>query len=215
VLALPSRRTPGPRWSLFHRLADHVTMNFLSTTLLAFSMSTDAFAAALSKGACVRKLRFMVALQTGLLFGVIEATTPVIGWLMGLGASQMVRDWDHWVIFTLLLVLGGRMIRAGLTPPTEEEDCHAGGSHTRWWLLAATALTTSLDAMAVGIGLAFMDVNIWLTALAIGTATTVMATTGMLIGRKVGTLIGRRAEILGGLVLIAIGSLTLFEHLHP
>ncbi|ALM53144.1 manganese efflux pump MntP [Halomonas huangheensis] len=189
-------------------------MSLVSTTLLAFSMSTDAFAASLCKGTCMQQPRFSVALKTGLVFGVIEMISPVLGWLLGMGASQLVRDWDHWVIFTLLLLLGGRMIFAGLKPQQADDQCCGSSSRNpSWWLIVATAIATSLDAMAVGIGLAFMDVNIWLTALAIGLATTIMSTTGVMIGRRVGAAIGQRAEILGGIILIGVGCATLYHHL--
>lgn len=190
-------------------------MGMVSTTLLAFSMSTDAFAASLCKGTCMHQPRFSTAIKTGLIFGVIEMISPLIGWLLGLGASQLVRDWDHWVIFTLLLLLGGRMVLAGLKPQSQNADrcCGTSPSSTSWWLIAATAIATSLDAMAVGVGLAFMEVNIWLTALAIGLATTVMSTTGVMIGRKVGAVAGQRAEILGGIILMGVGGITLHHHL--
>ncbi|MEQ5858112.1 hypothetical protein C6W88_16695 [Halomonas litopenaei] len=187
-----------------------------STLLLAFSLSSDAFAASVSKGACVRRLRFVVALQTGLLFGLVEATTPIIGWLLGTSAYDTIAHWDHWIIFFLLLALGGKMIHSGLAPAPKDCascDCGTTSDRTRWWLIIATAITTSLDAMAVGVGLAFMNANIWVTALAIGGATTLMATLGMLLGRRLGKTVGPRAEIIGGLVLIAIGATTLYHHL--
>nr|WP_300310435.1 manganese efflux pump MntP [Halomonas sp.] len=188
-------------------------MSALSTTLLAFSMSTDAFAASLSKGACLNAPRFTCALKTGLLFGVVEACAPVIGWLLGLGASQVIQDWDHWVIFTLLLLLGGRMIYAGLRPASDDDRVPISNGSTKWWLIIATAITTSLDAMAVGIGLAFMSVNIWIAALAIGAATTLMATIGIMVGHRMGSALGQRAEIIGGLILAGIGCITLYQHL--
>lgn len=188
-------------------------MSALSTVLLAFSMSTDAFAASLSKGTSLNNPRLLLALKTGLLFGVVEACAPVIGWLLGLGASQIIQDWDHWVIFTLLLLLGGRMVHAGLKPASDDDGLPISNGTTKWWLIIVTAITTSLDAMAVGIGLAFMDVNIWIAALAIGVATTLMATIGIMVGHRMGAVLGQRAEIIGGLILIGIGCLTLYQHL--
>ncbi|QFT84334.1 putative manganese efflux pump MntP [Halomonas sp. THAF12] len=189
-------------------------MTLLSTTLLAFSMSTDAFAAAIGKGAAVDHPRFREALRTGLIFGVVEGLTPLIGWALGLGASQYIASWDHWVVFILLLALGVRMIRAGLETPEPDEDAPAAKTGRQaWWLIAATAMITSIDALTVGIGLAFMEVNILLTALAIGAATTLMATLGVMLGRRLGVLIGQRAEVLGGVILIGIGTVILTEHL--
>lgn len=181
-----------------------------SLIFVAFAMSTDAFAAAIVKGASLHQPRFREALRTGLIFGMIEAITPVIGWAIGLAASTLVSEWDHWIAFTLLSVLGVRMICAGLGTPKEDEE--KSGKHS-FWLLAVTAFATSIDAMAVGVGLAFVDVSIVEAALLIGTATLIMVTMGVMLGRVLGRVIGRRAEILGGLVLIAVGATILYEHL--
>ena len=132
-------------------------MNLVSTALLAFAMSTDAFAAAIGKGATLHKPRLREALRTGLIFGVIEAITPVIGWTLGLAAAQYIVAWDHWIAFTLLSGLGLLMIRNGLRHTPEETDTQAPARHS-FWLLAVTAIATSIDAMAVGVGLAFIDV---------------------------------------------------------
>ncbi|MDD1507340.1 manganese efflux pump MntP [Pseudomonas sp. CNPSo 3701] len=185
-------------------------MSFLSLVLLAFAMSTDAFAAAVGKGASLHKPRFLDALRTGLIFGVIEAITPVIGWFIGQAAASFAEEWDHWIAFTLLLLLGVHMIYAGLRPEADEEE-EKPKSHS-FWLLAATAFATSIDALAVGVGLAFVDVNIWVAALAIGLATMTMVTIGVMLGRLIGTAIGQKAEILGGLVLIGVGAAILYEH---
>jgi putative Mn2+ efflux pump MntP len=185
-------------------------MNLTATLVLAFGMSMDAFAASIGKGAALDRPRFSEAIRTGAIFGLVEAITPVIGWGLGLGASAYVAAWDHWVAFGLLLVLGGRMIHAGLTAraaPEGRARRHSLG------LLVATAIATSLDALAIGVGLAFLDVNILSTATAIGLATLVMATLGMLVGRMLGPLIGRAAEVLGGVTLITIGTHILIDHL--
>ncbi len=185
-------------------------MSLLSLVFLAFAMSTDAFAAAVGKGASLHKPRFLDALRTGLIFGVIEAITPVVGWFIGQAAASFAEEWDHWIAFTLLLLLGVHMIYAGLRPEAEEAE-EKPKSHS-FWLLAATAFATSIDALAVGVGLAFVDVNIWVAALAIGLATMTMVTIGVMLGRLIGTAIGQKAEILGGLVLIGVGAAILYEH---
>lgn len=173
-------------------------------------MSTDAFAAALGKGASLHKPRLIEALRTGLIFGVIETITPIIGWGIGQVATQFVESWDHWIAFTLLLVLGFHMIYNGIKHDEvgqEKPDQHS------FFILAITAFATSIDALAVGVGLAFVDVNILVAALAIGVATTFMVTIGVLLGRALGTLVGKRAEIVGGIVLMVVGSTILYEHL--
>lgn len=184
-------------------------MNLSATILLAFGMSMDAFAASIGKGATLHKPKFSEALRTGLIFGSIETLTPLIGWGLGMLASQFVLEWNHWIAFVLLVFLGGRMIVEGFRSVDDDEEIpHRHG----FWLLVTTAIATSLDAMAVGVGLAFLQANILLTALAIGCATFLMSTLGIMVGRYIGPLLGKRAEILGGIVLIGIGSQILWSH---
>ena len=152
-------------------------MNISATILLAFGMSMDAFAASIGKGATLHKPKFSEALRTGLIFGAIETLTPLIGWGLGMLASQFVLEWNHWIAFVLLVFLGGRMVIEGFR-----------------------------------VGLAFLQVNIIATALAIGCATLIMSTLGMMVGRFIGPLLGKRAEILGGIVLIGIGAQILWAH---
>lgn len=185
-------------------------MNPISLIFLALAMSTDAFAAAIGKGSSLHKPRFSEAVRTGLIFGVIEAITPVIGWAIGQVASRFVESWDHWIAFVLLLVLGLHMIYNGFKHDAEEEE--KPDQHS-FLILAVTAFATSIDALAVGVGLAFVDVNIVVAAVAIGIATTVMVTIGVMLGRVLGTVVGKRAEIVGGIVLIMVGSTILYEHL--
>lgn len=188
-------------------------MNLSATILLAFGMSMDAFAASIGKGATLHKPKFSEALRTGLIFGAIETLTPLIGWGLGMLASQFVLEWNHWIAFVLLIFLGGRMILEGFRG--ESDDLAEAPRRHGFWLLVTTAIATSLDAMAVGVGLAFLQVNILTTALAIGCATLIMSTLGMMIGRYIGPLLGKRAEILGGIVLIGIGTEILWSHFAP
>ncbi len=185
-------------------------MNISATILLAFGMSMDAFAASIGKGATLHKPKFSEALRTGLIFGAIETLTPLIGWSLGMLASQFILEWNHWIAFSLLVFLGGRMVIEGFRNTTDEDEApqHRHG----FWILVTTAIATSLDAMAVGVGLAFLQVNIIATALAIGCATLIMSTIGMMVGRFIGPLLGKRAEILGGIVLIGIGGQILWSH---
>ena len=185
-------------------------MNLSATLLLAFGMSMDAFAASIGKGATLHKPKFSEAVRTGLIFGAIETLTPLVGWGLGMLASQFVLEWNHWIAFILLVFLGGRMIFEGFRGDSDEA-CEAPRRHG-FWLLVTTAFATSLDAMAVGVGLAFLQVSIVTTALAIGCATFIMSTLGIMVGRFIGPLLGKRAEILGGIVLIGIGSEILWSH---
>ena len=186
-------------------------MNFIAIVLLALAMSTDAFAAAVGKGTALLNPRWTEALRAGLIFGVIETLTPIAGWALGHLAADYVQAWDHWIAFALLLVLGGRMMIAAFR--AREDDAPEKRSTHGFWTLALTGFATSIDAMAVGVGLAFLDVNIFPIAAAIGFATFVMVTIGVMVGRMLGKVAGRWAEAVGGVVLIGIGAMILFEHL--
>jgi manganese efflux pump family protein len=195
-------RSPGQKTPL---------MNFISIALLSLAMSTDAFAAAVGKGTALQKPRWSEALRTGAIFGVIEALTPLAGWALGLSAASYVKAWDHWIAFVLLAILGLRMVLAGFTAP--EAEAPEKPSRHGFWLLAVTGFATSIDAMVVGVGLAFLNVDILPVAAAIGLTTFVMVTVGVMVGRVLGAVAGKRAEAIGGVVLIGIGVAILVEHL--
>jgi len=183
-------------------------MSPTAIAILAVSMSVDAFAAALGRGAAAERTHLGDAMRAGIVFGVIEMLTPLIGWGAGLLAAGYITAIDHWLAFGLLTLVGGRMLLEALR--REPEAPPPGRSP---WLLVATAIGTSLDAMAVGVSLAFLQVNIWAIAAAIGFATFCMATGGMLAGRLLGTRFGRIAEAVGGMALVILGSGILHSHL--
>lgn len=189
-------------------------MNPISILLLGLAMSTDAFAAALGKGAAMAKPTLAQALRVGLIFGVVEAITPVIGWLIGSAASSYVKAYDHWIAFVLLGALGAHMIWKALTEDHEADEAEASADrHGNLVTLALTGLATSIDAMAVGVGLAFVNVPIFVVAGVIGACTFTMVTLGVMAGRALGAMIGRRAELAGGVILILVGAAILYEHL--
>lgn len=177
--------------------------------LLALSMSADAFAAALGRGARHRPT-LPEALKTGLVFGVVEGITPVIGWGLGLAAAGFVAAIDHWIAFVLLGLVGGRMIWEAATPGRGADD---GPKPSGRWSLLATAVGTSVDACVVGVTLALIGAPIAVIAVAIGATTFALATLGLLVGKAAGTRFGSIVELLGGLLLIGIGAQILIEHL--
>ncbi|QZO15322.1 manganese efflux pump MntP [Pseudoalteromonas piscicida] len=185
-------------------------MNFVTLLLLAYAMSTDAFAAAIGKGASLKSPRLTEAIKIGFIFGIIEASTPLIGWLIGQSAAGYVEAWDHWIAFILLLGLGAHMIYESLKGDDDAPTQHA---KQPWLKTIITAFGTSIDAMAVGVSLAFVDVNIWLAAALIGLATTMMVTIGVMIGHSAGKFLGSRAETFGGVTLICVGTWLLYSHL--
>ncbi|PWC77511.1 hypothetical protein TSH64_24215 [Azospirillum sp. TSH64] len=182
----------------------------LSIVVLSLSMSADAFAASIGRGASQRP-SVAVAIKGGLVFGVVEAITPLVGWALGLAAASYVAAVDHWIAFVLLSLVGGKMVWEGFQPETDDPERQARRASP--WTLVATAVGTSIDAAAVGVSLAFLGSDIVTIALSIGFATFAMTTIGMLIGRAVGHRMGKIVEVLGGLALIALGTSILFEHL--
>lgn len=186
-------------------------MGVISTTALAFSMSADAFAVSVAKGASIKKPRFSTALRSGLIFGVVEAITPILGWLLGLAASKFIQDVDHWFAFVILGAVGAKLMYEGLSKDEAAEEDKPQGHGLG--LLILTAIGTSIDAMAVGVTLAFVDANIWITAAAIGAATCLMVTIGTMTGHYIGARVGKYAELLGGFTLICIGTHILLSHL--
>jgi putative Mn2+ efflux pump MntP len=174
-------------------------MNPVMTLALAFSMSADAFAAALGKGASLEKPCFADAVRAGLVFGAIEAITPVIGWSAGITASRLIAAFDHWIAFAVLGAIGSKMLLDSMREGRQKVTRHS------LTVLVSTAIGTSIDALAVGVTLALIEANIAVAALAIGTTTFALTTLGILVGRMVGAKFGRVAEAFGGIILIVIG----------
>jgi putative Mn2+ efflux pump MntP len=180
--------------------------------VIGASLSIDAFAAAIGKGAASRQPRFIDALRIGSIFGLFEALTPAIGWSIGLAFASWIQAVDHWVAFTLLALVGGNMLWRAARTESAPESVQAPAKSGMVGL-CLTALATSIDAMAVGVSLALLNVDILTACLVIGSVTTVVATAGVLIGRHAGPYLGRWAELIGGVALIAIGALILYQHL--
>ena len=190
-------------------------MTPIAIAVLSLSMSADAFAAAIGRGAQHRPT-LPQALRSGLVFGVIEAITPLIGFALGVAAAGFVAAIDHWIAFGLLGAVGGKMIWEALKPDDEanEDETATGRAASRGLVaLIATAVGTSIDAGAVGVGLALLGANIWLIAACIGFTTFALATLGLLIGKAAGRRLGKIVELVGGVALIALGLKILLEHL--
>lgn len=183
-------------------------MSPIAIVVIAFGMSVDAFAAALAKGAALHRPHFREALRTGAIFGTVEAITPLIGWAAGLAAASFIEEIDHWIALIFLGGIGGKMVFESFFRSEHAERPKRHSLLT----LAVTALGTSIDAMAVGVTLAFLEANIWVVAGAIGLATFTMTATGVMVGRLAGTKLGKRAELIGGLALIGLGIHIFVQH---
>lgn len=183
-------------------------MGFLSLLLIAVGLSMDAFAVSVAKGLAVTEVRPRHALLAGVWFGGFQALMPVVGYLLASSFSAIVVSIDHWIAFALLSFIGLNMIREAVWGDEESGDEDFG---PRKMFLMAVA--TSIDALAVGVSMAFIGVDIVAAALSIGVVTFLFSFAGIYLGRSVGSKLGKKAGILGGIVLIFIGIKILLEHL--
>lgn len=177
---------------------------------LALALSADAFAAALCRGAGDRERSgWGDALTVGAAFGGAQALMPVLGWGLGVAFASVIASVDHWIAFGLLGFLGARMVREGLK--RDEPDCEEVPAPTGMALLL-TAIATSIDAAAAGVSLPLLAVPIAVACFTIGAVTFVLSAAGVRLGGVLGARFGKRAEVLGGLALIALGTKILIEH---
>lgn len=184
-------------------------MDAITLTGLALALAMDAFAVALGTGAVLSRLTGRHLFRLGFHFGLFQALMPVIGWLAGLTIIQWVEAWDHWIAFSLLAIIGGRMIYEAFSDEENTDD----RDPTKGLSLVLLSIATSIDALAVGFSLSVIGVSIWMPALVIGLVAGILTIVGMLLGGRIGDRWGSRVEIFGGLVLIAIGIKILIEHL--
>lgn len=182
-------------------------MGVIELLLISVGLAMDAFAVSVGKGMTLKQVRPRHALTAGAWFGAFQALMPIIGYFVGRSFASYVASVDHWIAFGLLILIGANMIREAVWGDDEEIDGNFG---FRTMLLMAIA--TSIDAMAVGISMAFLDVNIWMSALVIGVVTLSLSAVGVYLGSLFGSRLGSKAGVVGGLILIAIGIKIVIEH---
>lgn len=183
-------------------------MGIVELLLIAIGLAMDAFAVSVGKGVTLKRVTMRHAITAGVWFGGFQALMPIVGYLVGVRFSSFVTSVDHWIAFGLLVVIGLNMIREAVWG---DEESHTSDFGLRTMLLMAIA--TSIDALAVGISLAFLDVNIWTSAVVIGIVTLLLSGVGVYLGSLFGSRLGAKAGIVGGVILIAIGLKILIEHL--
>lgn len=184
-------------------------MELTTIIVIAAGLSMDAFAVSITSGLGMEKFRLRSALRIALFFGGFQALMPVIGYFAGLTIRSFISSFDHWIAFGLLMFVGARMIYESLSNHTDEEKMNTEDLST----LVMLAIATSIDALAVGLSLSFLEVDIALPAAIIGIVTFALSFLGVLIGRRASRALGSRVEILGGLILIGIGFKILIDHL--
>lgn len=187
-------------------------MGIAELFVVSVSLAMDAFAVSVCKGLNMKRINYAYCVVIALSFGIFQAMMPVIGYFMGSHFKASMLAYDHWVSFFLLLAVGANMIKEALAGEEDDEDLISGGGlHLRELLVLSVA--TSIDALAVGVTLAFLTVNLWRIAPMIGVITFCLSLLGVGVGSYLGARIRKWAEIAGGVMLILIGIHILAEHL--
>jgi putative Mn2+ efflux pump MntP len=184
-------------------------MDLLTIIAVAIGLSFDTFAVSLSYGVVQNKILFRQATRIALVLAIFQAGLLVLGYFLGSFISEFIKAADHWIALALLSFLGIRMIVEGIKRKKEDE----ARDYTKPLVLLTAAIGTSIDAFAVGISFALLDIRIWISGIIIGTVTFLASMTAIRIGKSAGVHLGQRVEIVGGLLLIAIGIKIFLEHM--
>lgn len=185
-------------------------LDFGSILFIAIALSLDCFAVALGASTSAKVVSRFQIVRVALAFGIFQAVMPVLGWLAGKTLVDLISDYDHWVAFGLLVLIGGRMIWESFHSKANEGKER---DFSKGLVLLTLAVATSIDALAVGVSFAFLSVNIAVAAFTIGIVCFVITGVGFLVGRKAGQVLGERAETIGGIILIGIGIRILLSHI--
>lgn len=183
-------------------------MGIFDLIIIAIGLSMDAFAVSVCKGLSVRRVQIKHIASVGLYFGGFQALMPLIGYILGKQFESMITSVDHWIAFVLLSIIGGNMIREALNGDEEEMD-----DSFSFKTMIPLAIATSIDALAIGVTFAFLQVNIIPAVLIIGVITFGFSAMGIKIGNTFGAKYKSKAELAGGIILIMLGIKILVEHL--
>jgi len=186
-------------------------VNLIEIFIIAFGLAMDCFAVSLSSSICTPCLSRNDTIRIALFFGLFQGGMPLLGWLIGKTFYESVSSIDHWIAFSILAIIGIKMIAEAMKSDEEKQDFNI----KLLKVLLLLSIATSIDAFVVGMGFAFLQVNILQAIISIGVITFLMTTFGIFLGKKFGTLIKSKwAEITGGIILIAIGSKILLQHIY-
>jgi len=193
-------------------------MNFIALIFTAFALSMDAFAVSITKGMTIKNLKKSTALKMALAFGVFQGAMPLLGWVLGISFESYIKSIDHWVAFILLGFIGFNMIKGFFDDRKEGKESELEFSATADEHdlsnkeIIMLAVATSIDALAVGISFAFLNVSIIPAASIICIITFLVCVVGVFVGNKVGDIFNGYAELVGGIILILIGFNIFNEH---
>lgn len=188
-------------------------MGIIELALIGAGLSMDAFAVSVCKGLGMKRLNMRQAFVIALFFGVFQAVMPVIGWVLGTGFQSYISPVDHWIAFALLAFIGGKMLFDAFHDDERDDDAASANAPLDLKELTMLAIATSIDALAVGITFAFLQVDIVPAVTLIGVITFALSFAGVAIGHFFGARFEKPATIVGGVVLILIGLKILLEHL--
>jgi putative Mn2+ efflux pump MntP len=183
-------------------------MHLFETIFIALGLAMDAFAVSISSGITITNPRIENALKIAIFFGAFQAVMPVMGWLAGLGLRELISQVDHWIAFGLLCLIGCRMIYESTRVGSEKKILNP----LSLGVLLLLSVATSIDALAAGVSFAFLKISIVLPVIVIGSVTFLLSFIGVFVGDRSGHLLQSKAELVGGLVLIGIGTKILIEH---
>ncbi len=183
--------------------------DYLSIVLIAFGLSADCFAVALGSGVSNKGLGVRGPLRVSISFGLFQAVMPLLGWAAGRTVINPIASFDHWLAFGLLGFVGGKMLLESF----RNSDQEGATDISKGWLLITMSVATSIDALAVGLSFAFLNVSVAVASPIIGIVAMGVTALGLAVGRKAARVIGKRAETLGGLILMAIAVRVLLTHL--
>ncbi len=183
-------------------------MTWFALLVVAVALAMDAFAIAIVTGLTLQTLTKRHLFRLAFHFGLFQAAMFAAGWYVGTAIRAVLAASDHWIAFILLLLVGGNIIRNSFAA----EESRSTADPTSGWQLVMLSFATSIDALAVGVSLAVIGTSIALAAFAIGFTAAAFTVTGMMLGRRIGQLWGRRVELLGGVILIAIGLKIVWDH---
>lgn len=186
-------------------------MTTVEIIFIAVGLAMDASAVSLAAAAAGFAENARAKFRLSFHFGLFQFFMPVLGWLMGISFVSHFKAFDHWIAFFLLGFVGVRMIREGMDPSQEKQK----KDPSRGMTMVMLSIATSIDALAVGLSLAMLDVNILYPSVMIGVITAGMSLVAIKIGTKLGVMFGKRMEVLGGVVLVFIGIRILISHLMP
>jgi putative Mn2+ efflux pump MntP len=186
----------------------NIGMSVLEILFIAIGLAMDASAVSLAAAASGYAKDKRAAFRLSFHFGLFQFLMPVLGWMLGRTIVEHIYFLDHWVAFGLLAIVGVRMIRSGIKPSEQNAN-----DPSRGVTLITLSIATSIDALAIGLSLAMLEVDIWYPSIIIGVVTAALSSAAIKIGNQIGVLFGQRMEIIGGAILIAVGFRILLPHL--